>query len=986
MCTMASGGLVLAWVMFIVAVTLGNEEATTINYRVREEQDPGTFVGNVRHDAGVDDKYDRFVVNQLRFRLLSKPVWSFTLEEETGIIRTGDRIDRDNTCPQEPTCSISLDVVVMVSNPSRFLEIVKVNIEILDINDNMPYFREVQISKKILESAMPGSGLVIPTAIDPDSSANGIQRYELISSDRMFRLDVEEKLDGSTKVLLVLQGKLDREIQDFYEMKVVAHDGGDPPKSGSVEVWVTVQDANDNSPVFDNTTYEYVVSENVPMGTVIGRVHATDVDAGLYGEILYSFSTQTKASYGKILGINNITGEIFVKGEVDFEKHPIYTLSVTARDRGPDSLPVDATVVIRVRDINDHEPQIKVNTLAATGVDSADITEDADIMTFVAHITVTDPDTGRNGLFNCSLNDNHFQLQRLYESEYKIVTKAFLDREIRSEYNLAITCLDLGTPPKAAVKHIKVIVTDVNDNGPIFNKDIYTSSLIENNYMGIFVAQVNATDRDIGRNAEIRYSLDRDASDYFQIDPTTGTITARAVFDRELTQQLSFHVIAADRGQPRKKSRAQVIVTINDVNDEQPLFSNPTYSFGVYENEPAGTEVGFVHAVDADSTPYNAFAFSFAPDRNAMSKFEIDPHTGKIITKVELDREEQAIYYLVVIAKDGGVPPMSSTATVSVYVADKNDNAPVFDFPSEFNNTIHISNKAPVGYIITKVQAYDRDYGRNGNLSYIILTGNEEEVFHMDPSSGTIAVNKDLKEINYFLYQMTIQVADNGNPPKTVSTNLNIMVNKSIAFPVPEPHILTGHNFTIVITLACVSGLVVVILIIAIICIRKQDLERRHHKYNCRMEALKMLHSREVPKDCEDSCTGKGVGMHNSNCSSGDERDKPKKEVSFNLEVEDEKYGSPEKSQRSWPSTIDHRTLEVSKLHQLEACNSVGPPLYVDYYIFPNCIFKESAFHQQSPLPWFLMCSVLSAFFVHPSLEILCADTFLQPKLPPRCW
>ena len=894
------------------------EEARTIRYRVLEEQDPGTFVGNVRQDAGVEDRYDRFVVDQVRFRLMSQPEWTFILEETSGIIRTGDRIDRDRTCPQKLECAISLDVVVIMGEGSRFLEIVKVWVDIIDSNDNQPYFSEVQIQRQILESALPGTGLVIPTAIDPDSGANGIQQYELISSDRMFRLDVEDKLDGSTKVLLVLQGRLDREAQDFYEMKVVAHDGGNPPRSGSVEIFVSVQDANDNSPKFDNTTYEFVIFENVAVGTNIGRVHATDRDAGANGQILYSLSSQTQAVHGRTFGVRNNTGEIYVRGEVDFEEHPIYTLSVTARDKGADSLPVDATVVIRVIDVNDHPPVIKVNTLAAIGVDQAEVEEDADMETFVAHITVTDEDQGRNGNFNCSLDDNHFQLQKLYESEYKIVTRALLDRELRSEYNLAIKCEDFGKEPQVAIKHIRVLVVDVNDNVPVFTKDVYTSSLIENNYMGVFVVQVNATDRDEGRNADIRYSLDRDAGDYFDVDQYSGSISARAVFDREKTQQLSFHVIASDRGQPRKKTRAQVIVTINDVNDEYPKFSTSSYSFGVYENEPAGTEVGFVHAVDTDSTPYKAFTFSFADDRVGLRKFEINPYTGRITTKVELDREEKAVYYLIVVAKDGGSPPMSSTASVSIYVADKNDNPPVFDFPSEQNNTIHISNKSPLGYIITKVQAYDRDYGSNGNLTYSILSGNEAEAFRMDPSSGTIAVHKDLKDINFYLYELTIQVADNGPTVKSVTTSLNIMVNKSIAFPLAEPHILTGHNFTIVITLACGSGVVVVILIIAIICIRRQDMERRHHKYNCRMEALKMLHSREVPKDSDDSCSGKGVGMHNSNCSSGDERDRPKKEVSFNLECEDttvsvDKYGSPEKaSHRSWPSTIDHRTLEVS--------------------------------------------------------------------------
>ena len=189
----------------------------------------------------------------------------------------------------------------------------------------------------------------------------------------------------------------------------------------------------------------------------------------------------------------------------------------------------------------------------------------------------------------------------------------------------------------------------------------------------------------------------------------------------------------------------------------------------------------------------------------------------------------------------------------------------------------------------------------------------------MDPVFGVITIDKEIRDIEYHVFEIQLKVKDSGFPERSVFTNMNIVVNSSIPFPaVQSSHILGGHNFTIVVSLACVSGVIMVCLVIAIVVIRRQDQERRNHKYNCRMEALKMLHANrgENHKEAElDSTSSKALS--NGSCSS--DCDKPKKEVSFNLENEERyctEYSSQnnDKSQQSWPSTIDHRTLEVGTL------------------------------------------------------------------------
>ncbi len=570
--------------------------------------------------------------------------------------------------------------------------------------------------------------------------------------------------------------------------------------------------------------------------------------------------------------------------------------------------------MLQVLDMNDNSPQITVNTLAATGTDSAEISEDAEIGTFVAHILVSDPDSGSNGQFSCQLNDNHFELKQLYDHEYKVATIVQLDRESQAEYNLAITCQDDGEEPQVTIKHLTALVLDINDSDPVFRKPRYEANVIENNYIGAFIVQVNATDADINENGDIVYKVESAFENSFHIDTKTGTITARSIFDRERRSQYKFKVIASDRGTPPRTGMAQVTVNIGDVNDERAQFSQVAYSFSVYENEPVGTEVGTVYAQDKDDEPYNSFQYSLAPIHGKVANFDIDSRMGLITTNVVLDRETQAVYYLEVIASDLGAPHIASTATVSVYISDKNDHDPVFEFPNENNNTIHISNLVPAGYMVTKVQASDIDINGNGNLTYHIIKGNGRHLFDIEPTFGIVIVSGDLSKLDYVPIELTIMAKDQGTPPRTALTSLNIIVNKSVAF-LPRVKdgeetgaILSGPNFAIVVSLGCVSGIIMVILIIAIVCIRRQEHRRKQHKYNCRMEALKVI-QQEKEKEAElvDQCKPLSNGHCPSspvNCTDSQIRSHPKKEVSFSLD-------DTHKSARSWPSTIDHQTLQV---------------------------------------------------------------------------
>lgn len=830
--------LIIAWLTSVICQDIDEE---MLYYEILEEPQPGTFIANIFADAGIGNKYDATVLEQLQFRFLAPPELGFTMERDTGILRASNAIDRDATCPQLDVCTFRLDVVALIPDPLRFLEIIKVTVRVDDINDNSPVFPESYISHPVLESATLGRIVVISTASDPDSGQYGIQSYELLSPSPKFALEINEKLDGSSELELILIEELDREQEEYYNMKVVAYDGGDPHLSGSVDVTITVMDTNDHDPMFDNSTYEVWVEENFPLYSSILQVHATDWDTGLYGQIIYGFSASSLSTNGYLFGINNMTGDIYVKDTLDYEQGHIYHLTVTAQDQGPDSLTADATVIIRVSDVNDNAPQITVNTLAATGTDLAEIAEDAVMGTFVAHINVKDPDSGRNGQFNCSLSDSHFRLQQLYDVEYQIITQAYLDRETMPSYNLALLCQDYGIDSQVAIKHIEVAVIDVNDNSPLFRQPSYMSNIIENHPVGTYLVQLNASDQDTGRNAQIEYTLQEDLTDLFHIDPSTGIITTNTVLDHEQAHEFTIRVYATDNGTPRRNSTVLVMVYIQDENDERPIFSQDSYSFGVPENYPANTEVGVVHASDADSPPNDELQFFLLS--NEDRSFVIDQYSGRITTRISLDRERQPVYLLIVVATDSGSPPQSSSVSVSVYVDDENDHAPVVIFPSIYNNTVHVSSHAPIGHIITRIQAMDDDIGRNGNVTYWFSRGNERGWLRLDPLTGRLAVNQDLSHIDYELYDIEILVQDQGETHQRAFANLNVIVNKSIPFYYQEEESLLGNNFTIVISVACVSGILAVILVCCIIFMLRQKDNEQKTKY---VNAMKVLSVQEA--------------------------------------------------------------------------------------------------------------------------------------------
>ncbi len=821
------------WAIFGMLSVHGNH-VTTIEYTMLEEQRPGTMVGNVKVDSQLEAELDPDVLDQLTFSLLpgddgGRFVDYFSINAATGMLGLRATIDRDleGICAFQDDCVGSFGVAV---GPAQYFRTFTINVILLDVNDNEPRFTESDFRINISESASPGMRYPLPSASDPDSIEFGISEIHIQPASEYFTVQWTRDFQGKVQPLLELVRAIDREEVSTLELSIVALDGGNSPRSAHLLVHVTIEDANDNPPQFDQPYYQARVDEDASLNTVILTVRAVDPDLGVYGQISYSFAPSTRALYGDTFHIDSRTGDILLISPLDREAQDFYGLIVFARDMEQEQ-PKEASVNVHiyVNDVNDNPPQIRVNALGNSG--RVAVNESAQIGTFVAVVLVTDRDEGRNAEVTCDVDSDVFTLQRLLANRYKVITRSSLDREITEQVDMEIRCRDNGEVSLADSHSLTVYVNDVNDNTPTFVNPEYHARVLENAPPGTPIIQVQAVDRDSGKNGQIVYNLTEDYEQLFTIDHESGIISTNTVLDHEDTQLIQFPVTASDRGDPVVLfSSAVVKVYILDVNDEVPQFNQETYTFVVVENQPAGTELGRLVALDGDSPPYNQIQFKLEPiTPRSGDFFHMDQNSGLLKTVQPLDREIQTFYHFTAVAYNNGTS-LSGTASVTVYVADENDNPPIIDFPNSTNSSIQISNEFPVGHRITQIRAHDLDAGGNAELSYFLASRRESNhnAFTVDPKSGELVLAKDVSDQDLFSYDVHIVVRDGGVPQRFASANLTVIVNRSLIFlprfqDLPDDPERSGgatmSNMFLIIIVVAVTSVIIIILLAAIVCV-----------------------------------------------------------------------------------------------------------------------------------------------------------------------
>uniref|UniRef100_UPI00398E6B72 uncharacterized protein n=1 Tax=Pristiophorus japonicus TaxID=55135 RepID=UPI00398E6B72 len=638
-----------------------------IRYSVPEELQLGAFVGNLAADLGLDVKQ----LSARNFRIVPGPrKQHFGVNLDNGILLVKEKIDRELLCGSSLGCGLTLEAVI-----DEPLNVYHVEVEIQDINDNAPHFPKGQFRLEISELAAPGARFPLESAYDPDVGTNSLQSYQL-APNQYFELDVQSRSEDGKLPVLVMERPLDREQQPTLQLLLTATDGGIPGRSGTAQIIIQVLDANDNMPTFSQSLYRVSLLENVPTGTLVVKVKATDLDEGSNGEIVYAFGSHASVKVRELFSVDHKTGEIRVKEHLDFETAKELEISVQAVDKGSFSVPVYCDVLVKIVDVNDNAPEVAVTSL------SSSVPENVLPGTVIALISVTDSDVGENGNIHCQIpNSLPFKLDSTFKNYYRLLTRDLLDREMVSQYGITITCTDAGSPALTTNKNIQLKISDINDSAPRFSQTSYTAYVTENNAIGRSIYTVSAFDADLNQNAKLSYSIlktlsgDVPASDWLSINSDSGIISAERSFDYEELKRFQIQVQAVDAGVPPMSSRVSVDVVILDQNDNAPviLSPRPEYDSTAVETVSRSAEPGYlvtkVSAEDADSGPNARLSYQLAQATDS-GLFTIAPDTGEIWTIRGVVDRDVTKQRLVILVKDNGIPPLTATINIILTFAD----------------------------------------------------------------------------------------------------------------------------------------------------------------------------------------------------------------------------------------------------------------------------------------------------------------------------
>ncbi|XP_064018311.1 protocadherin gamma-B5-like [Pogoniulus pusillus] len=640
--------------------------AEPIHYSIPEEMGRGSLVGPLARDLGLSPA--ELPARKLRI-VSGDEMRYFTLGKDNTNLRVNERIDREDICGAVSPCVITLEAVV--ENPFNMFH---ASVTIEDINDNAPQFDREFVAIEMIESTRPGTRFPLGSGRDPDVGTNSLQNYQL-TPNPLFSLVVKESLDGTKQPELVLEKSLDREKQRNHHLILTALDGGDPVRSGTIQIKINVTDANDNTPVFTKEVYKVGLLENLPEGSLAFQVKATDNDEGTNAEITYSFSDITNSAR-QLFTLDSRTGEVRVTGPLDYEEGKHYEATVEGKDGG--GLSAHAKVHINILDVNDNAPSISLLPILNP------IPEDSVLSTVVAVINIRDKDSGDNGAVSCNIDgDSPFKLDTSSENIYKLITASELDRETASGYNITITARDRGIPALSSSAELVLEVSDVNDNAPVFEEEVYNAYVEENNAAGAQVLSVLARDADAGANGRVSYWLESSSTGKVpapvSVEARSGAVYAQRSFDYEQCREFTVTVRAQDGGVPARSSTATVRIFVLDRNDNAPRVLWPTTAAAAggetppFEVVPRSAEAGYlvakVVAVDADAGR-NAWLSYELVQAAEPALFRLGLHSGEVRTARAVSERDAGKQRLVALVKDHGQPALSATATLHVVLAE----------------------------------------------------------------------------------------------------------------------------------------------------------------------------------------------------------------------------------------------------------------------------------------------------------------------------
>ncbi|KAL9836669.1 LOW QUALITY PROTEIN: protocadherin alpha-8-like [Geothlypis trichas] len=693
-----------------------------VRYSVPEEAKAGTVVGRLAQDLGLEAGE----AEARRLRLVAQGRRaSVEVSGASGALLVSSRLDREELCGKSAPCALRLEVLL-----ERPLRVFHVQLEVTDINDNAPVFPAARKNLSIAEfTTLPGSRFPLEGASDADIGANAQLTYTLSPSEH-FSLDLQKSNDGNIEPELVLTKSLDRETIPVHRLVLTATVGAGRLLTGTMELVISVVDVNDNAPQFNQSVYKIQLPESAAVGTLVTSVNATDADEGLNSEVTYAMTNFIPSEWKRCdFHVIRTLGKFSSQAALDFEEVSVFIFVLKRETREHPPLSSHCKVVLEVLDVNDNAPEVRVTSL------SVPVPEDASVGTVVALLSVSDRDSGENGLVRCWVwPASPFGLEATFAGSYSLVLREALDRERVSEYEVEVRAEDGGAPALRASRGLRVPVSDVNDNAPSFAQAVYTVLARENNAAGAELARLWARDPDEAANGRVSYSVWdggvaagsssgvgwRPASSYVSVDAESGRVWALQPLDYEELQVLQFEVRAVDAGEPPLSGNATVQLFVLDENDNAPALlpaagSGPEAG-GVAAAEaaaagagagwesgtlwawaawgaPAGQVVAKIRAVDADSG-YNAWLRYELWEPRGKGPFRVGLYSGEVSTARALDEADGPRQRLLIVVRDHGEPARSATATLSVSLLEAAEAALAAGSSSSASSSAGVSRSA----------------------------------------------------------------------------------------------------------------------------------------------------------------------------------------------------------------------------------------------------------------------------------------------------
>jgi protocadherin Fat 4 len=698
---------------------------------------------------------------------------AFDIDQTTGDVFTRRPLDAE--------VSQMYNVTVTADNgqalPFQCSETV-VSVDVGDVNDNTPTFQQVDYNVPYLESQPPGSVVVTIIASDLDvTDQNSALSYEITggSNTSLFNITTVNGVG-----VVSVAGILDREMEPRHALEITVYDSGVSPLSAMTILTVDLLDANDNTPIFEQSEYAFTLTENLPVSTFIGQVRANDIDQQ---NVSYSLRES------RLLRIDPVSGEIFSSVEFDREEQVIHTVVAVATDDGHSTLrSAEVVVNITILDVNDEIPTFSNTTYYIF------LLENTTITTSVLTVNAEDRDFAENGVFAYSIapgNDSSFF--SINGTTGEILLEQEMDRETQDLLAFFIVATDIGEPSLTGSAEVVVMVLDSNDNVPMLNSTEYSAVLDEDTLTGTTVLYIGGSDMDIDENSDLTFSLSEDFSGTFTIGEKNGIISLTRDLDFEFSESYTFQVIIEDGGTPSLSSSSEIFVEVVDLNDNPPLFDSDVYQVSIPENIILGTPIFRIPATDLDSTSNGELRFSILSG-NTRSAFSVDEVFGDVLVADYVDREITSSYSLAVRVVDQGIPQFTASTSLEVTIEDVNDHVPMFG--SKIYSVL-VPESSEVGTRIFTFTALDLDIGTNANLTYEVIVGNENETFQVDTTSGELFLARQLNTEEYPSYALTILVSDNGSPePLQDTATIRVIVGDTNEYPPRFPQSIYYVNIS----------------------------------------------------------------------------------------------------------------------------------------------------------------------------------------------